>query len=54
MDLELVPGQPDDVVRTVRALIEDAVGGADPWWQTGIEEALSTAEYEPGAPPDQG
>jgi hypothetical protein len=54
MDLELVPGQPDNVVRAVRALISEAACGADPWWQAGIDDALSMVEYELGAPPDQG
>jgi hypothetical protein len=50
MDLELDPRQPDEVLRAVRVLsADDRASRADPWWQAGIEEALSVSagELEP-------
>ena len=55
MDLELDPRQPDEVLRALRVLIaDDLAGGGDPWWQAGIDEALSVSADELEPPLDQG
>jgi hypothetical protein len=41
MDLELDPKQPREIVHAVRALLFVHERGADEWWQSGIDEALS-------------
>ena len=38
--IELEPGQPDDVARTIEALAAPAVPEPDSWWREGNDEAL--------------
>ena len=40
MEVELTPEQPEPVVRAVEAALEAEQPAPDPWWQSGIEEAL--------------
>jgi hypothetical protein len=40
MELELTPQQPPAVVEAVAALLVE-LPGRDPWWQAGIDEAIS-------------
>jgi hypothetical protein len=42
-ELELTPDQPDEVRAAVEALLRDASGEVDPWWQAGIDDALGDA-----------
>ena len=37
----LVPQQPDEVERAVADLLQDGSGDVDPWWQTGLDDALA-------------
>jgi hypothetical protein len=41
VDLELSPAQPDAVASAIEALVVSAPQLADPWWQAGLEQALS-------------
>jgi hypothetical protein len=41
MDVELTPDQPAAVVQAVELLLDAGPPEPDPWWQAGIEEALS-------------
>jgi hypothetical protein len=45
MELELTPQQPSAVVEAVAALLvelpDSDPSGRDPWWQAGIDEAIS-------------
>jgi hypothetical protein len=41
MDVELEPDQPGEVARTVAQLLQTE-REPDPWWQSGIDEALDT------------
>jgi hypothetical protein len=43
-ELELDPQQSDAVQAAVRELMAPPAGDADPWWQAGMEEALSPPE----------
>ena len=40
MDVEIAPEQPESVVAAVAAVLSTVEAGPDPWWQTGLEEAL--------------
>jgi hypothetical protein len=41
VDLELSPAQPDAVAAAIEALVTPPSQHADPWWQAGLDEALS-------------
>jgi hypothetical protein len=41
MDLELSPEQADAVASAIEALVLPPPRHADPWWQSGLDEALS-------------
>jgi hypothetical protein len=41
VDLELSPVQPDAVATAIEALVVSASPEADPWWQAGLEQALT-------------
>ncbi len=43
MDVELDPDQPDEVARTVSALLQSE-REPDPWWQAGIDAALDNTD----------
>ena len=41
MDIELSPTQPHAVASAIEALVEPPARQADPWWQAGLDDALS-------------
>ena len=41
---EPAPGQPDEVVRAVEALLVDPAADVDPWWRAGLDEALGESD----------
>ena len=42
MDVELDPSQPDEVVRTIAALLDEETRSVDPWWRAGVDENLDS------------
>jgi hypothetical protein len=41
VDLELSPAQPDAVASAIGALVAPPPDQVDPWWQAGLDDALS-------------
>jgi hypothetical protein len=52
MPLELSPPQPEPVARAIDALLATAARAVDPWWATGIAEALGLGGDGGPAPED--
>ena len=40
--VELVPGQPAEIVAAVAAALGSPPPAADPWWQAGLDESRET------------
>jgi hypothetical protein len=41
VELELTPEQPAEIAATIRDLVTAPAPAPDPWWQAGVEDALS-------------
>lgn len=41
MEIETSPPQPDEVVRAIAQVLDDAADEPDPWWRAGVEDALA-------------
>lgn len=41
MDIELSPAQPDAVASAIEALVNPPQQHVDPWWQAGLDDALT-------------
>jgi hypothetical protein len=42
VELELTPEQPAEIAATIRDLVTTPAPAPDPWWQAGVEDALSS------------
>jgi hypothetical protein len=42
VDLELTPPQPPAIEQALAAALAEATPEPDPWWEAGLEDALST------------
>ena len=40
MDVETTPEQPEEVVRMLVDALAEPAGEPDPWWRSGLEDAL--------------
>ena len=40
MDVETTPEQPEEVVRVLVDALAEPAGEPDPWWRSGLEDAL--------------